>query len=186
MKTETLPPAEERAEMAEATRSDASPTAGKPTSARKRPVRRPTLPKPSLPPSGFFGAAPAPIPPSSASGSALAPECPNPPEQQAVLVKRAVVPATMAEALGLDGEIRASGYRLFLVGLLRDAGNPSDPVEVMLLEQMAVCHFRALQLQGQAGQAQGLEAIELYNAAAVRLTAEFRKTALALKEYRGT
>jgi hypothetical protein len=101
------------------------------------------------------------------------------------LVKRAVVPAMLAEALGLDGQVRAAGYRLFLNGLLRDAGDPSDPVVVMLLEQMAVCHLRALQLQGQAGQAKGLEAIELYNAAAARLTAEFRKTALALKEYRG-
>lgn len=118
-----------------------------------------------------------------------APEAPhrvttNPPERQASLVKRAVVPATMATALGLDGEIGPAGYRLFLDGLMRDAGDPTDPVEVMLLEQLALCHLRSMQLQGQAGGAKGLEAIELYNAAAARLTAEFRKTALALKEYR--
>lgn len=91
----------------------------------------------------------------------------------------------MATALGLDGQVAASGYRLYLDGLLRDAGGPTDPVVVMLLEQMAMCHLRSMQLQGQAGEAQGLEAIQLYNAAAARLTAEFRKTALALNEYRG-
>lgn len=90
----------------------------------------------------------------------------------------------MATALGLDGEIGPSGYRLFLDGLMRDAGDPTDPVEIMLLEQLALCHLRSMQLQGQAGGAKGLEAIELYNSAAARLTAEFRKTALALKEYR--
>jgi hypothetical protein len=90
----------------------------------------------------------------------------------------------MASALGLGEQVMAVGYRLYLDGLIRDAGNPTDPVEIMLLEQMALCHLRSLQLQSQAGEAKGLEAVELYNSAAARLTAEFRKTALALKEYR--
>jgi hypothetical protein len=155
----------------------------KPVMAKVRPAINPaTFATPPSPPS----LAPQPMP---ASVVEPAP-CPmpggsnNPPERQASLVKRAVVPATMATALGLDGEIGAAGYRLFLDGLIRDAGSPTDPVEIMLLEQMALCHLRSMQLQGQAGEAKGLEAIELYNSAAARLTAEFRKTALALKEYR--
>ena len=109
----------------------------------------------------------------------------NPPERQAVLVKRAVVPASMATALGLDNLVGAAGYRLYLDELLRDAGNPTDPVEIMLFEQMAFCHLQALQLHGEAAEAKGLEATELYLSAAARLTAETRKIALALKEYRG-
>ena len=108
----------------------------------------------------------------------------RPPEQQAIIAKRAIPPAALASAIGMDRYIEATGYRRFLDDLLKDAGNPTDPVEIMLLEQLAVCHLRAAQLQGHAGQAEGLEAVAVYNAAAARLTAEFRKTVLALKEYR--
>src|SRR5262249_35003500 len=48
-----------------------------------------------------------------------------------------------------------------------------------------LAHLRAGQLQAHAGMAEGLETVRLYNAAAARLLAEFRKTALALKCYRG-
>jgi len=108
----------------------------------------------------------------------------RPPEQQAALAKRAILPAALASAIGMDQYIESTGYRRYLDDLLKDAGNPTDPIEIMLLEQLAVCHLRAAQLHGHAGQAAGLEAVTAYNAAAARLTAEFRKTALALKEYR--
>jgi hypothetical protein len=62
--------------------------------------------------------------------------------------------------------------------------DPGDAVEVMMIEQLTLCHFRAAQLQAQAAEAKGLEAIQIYNIAAARLLAEFRKTALALQTYR--
>jgi hypothetical protein len=108
----------------------------------------------------------------------------RPPEQQAAVARRAILPAALASAIGMDRYVEATGYRRYLDDLLKDAGSPADPIVIMLIEQLAVCHLRAAQLQSQAGQAEGLEAIELYNAAAARLTAEFRKTALALKQYR--
>lgn len=106
-------------------------------------------------------------------------------EHQAAVAKVAIIPVAMAMAIGDGHRIEASGYRLYLNCLLKDAGNPTDPVEIMLLEQLAVCHFRAAQLHGDAGQAEGMEAIEVFNAAAARCTAEVRKIALTLKEYRG-
>ena len=68
--------------------------------------------------------------------------------------------------------------------LVRESGNPSDPVEIMLLEQTAMCHIFSMKLQSKASGAEGTEAIELYLSGAARLSSEFRKTALALKEYR--
>jgi hypothetical protein len=97
---------------------------------------------------------------------------------------KSLMPSMLATALGMDHHFTAAGYRAFLDRVRKDAGNPTDPVEVMLLEQLVMAHYRAAQLQASAGQAQGLEAVRLYNAAAARLLAEFRLTALALKEYR--
>jgi hypothetical protein len=170
-------------------------------SAKKRPTRAPTKrtttpkaatrkPRPHHVGPTFKAGTPEPLPvPQPVAGPTPPPsEAPpgpaHPPERQAKLVERAVVPAAMASALGLDGQISAAGYRLFLDGLLRDAGNPSDPVAVMLLEQMVICHLRSVQLQAHAGEAKGFEAIELYASASARLMAEFRKSALAWKAYR--
>ena len=105
------------------------------------------------------------------------------PERQAAAARLAILPGTLANALGIS-DIGVRGYRLFLDELLRNAGNPTDPVEIMLLEQMAMCHFRAAVLQGQAAEAEGLASIAMYNAAAARLVGEFRKIVLVLNEYR--
>jgi len=100
------------------------------------------------------------------------------------VAKQAILPSALASAIGLDQQISASGFRRYLDNILKDAGNPTDPAEIMLIEQLTVCHLRSIILQSQAGQAEGLEAVEVYNAAAARFVAETRKTALALKEYR--
>jgi hypothetical protein len=67
--------------------------------------------------------------------------------------------------------------------LIRDSGNPTDPVELMMLEQIVMTHLHAAQLQGIAAGAEGQE-FEIYSAAAIRMLAEFRKSAVALATYR--
>jgi hypothetical protein len=131
-----------------------------------------------------FRSTPTPEP-SSTAPDPQKPSDLTPPEHQAIIAKRAILPAAMASAMRLERYIDSPGHSRFLDDILKDAGSPSDPVETMLLKQLALCHLRAAQLHGHAGQAVGLEAAALYNAAAARLTAEFRKTALALKRYRG-
>lgn len=107
------------------------------------------------------------------------------PAQQAYLVQQSILPAALATSLPLSEHlVSANGYRCLLNNVRRDAGNPTDPVEIMMLEQLTVCHFRAAVLHGDAQEAKGVELVSMYNAAAARLTAEFRKTALALKQYR--
>jgi hypothetical protein len=101
------------------------------------------------------------------------------------LLRKGVFASLMADALGFERVFDATAVRIFLEVLLRDAGNPSDPVEVMLLEQLTLAHFRIAQLHVAAGGAQGLEATKLLNGATSRLLGEFRRTCLALRAYRG-
>lgn len=105
-------------------------------------------------------------------------------EGQAEVIKNAAFPAAMASAVPIAKGVGAAGYRLFLDGLLRDAGNPTDPVERMLIEQLAMAHHRIGQLHAQAEQAQASEQAKVYLTAAARLTGEFRRLALAIRQYR--
>lgn len=115
---------------------------------------------------------------------AQASSTPIPADKQAGTIDKALFPSILAAALQMDKYFDVKGYRAFLDRIFAEAGSPTDPVEVMLLEQLVLAHLRAAQLQAHAGMAEGLEAVRLYNAAAARLLAEFRKTALALKSYR--
>jgi hypothetical protein len=103
---------------------------------------------------------------------------------QASVVKRGITPTALAMVLDMENMIGAAGCRVYLDDLVRESGNPSDPVEIMLLEQLAMCHQYSIQMQALSKKAEGIEAIELYLSGAARLSSEFRKTALALKEYR--
>jgi hypothetical protein len=89
--------------------------------------------------------------------------------------------ASMGTVLaGLD----VAGYRMFRDRLLVDYGNPTDPVEVMMLEQLALAHLNLGQLFGKASSANSVECASAYLAATTRLMGEFRRTALALPAYR--
>jgi hypothetical protein len=103
--------------------------------------------------------------------------------REAEILDRAVVPALMATALQLD-HVESTGYRVYLDRLRAAAGNPDDPIECMLLEQLTMAHFRIAQLHGGAGQSTGIEAQKILCAAAARLLGEFRRTALAIRVYR--
>lgn len=123
-------------------------------------------------------AMPSPAPPPSPKIATL------PAEQQADAIDRTLVPSMLATAMGMDEYFTVKGFRAYLDKIRKEAGDPTDPIEVMLLEQLVVAHLRAAQLQGDAGQAQGLEATRTLNNAAARLLGEFRQTALALQSYR--
>jgi hypothetical protein len=81
-------------------------------------------------------------------------------------------------------QIDNGAYRLYLAELLREAGNPSDPVERMLIEQLALAHHNAGRLLVKAASSQSLREASGYNASAARLMAEFRRSMLTLKKYR--
>lgn len=104
--------------------------------------------------------------------------------QQADVLKEGVFSALMASALGLDRFFDTSGFRVYLACVFEDLGDPADPIERMLIEQLCLAHFRTAQLHVGAGQAQGSEAVKIYNAVTARMLGEMRRTVLALKAYR--
>ena len=98
------------------------------------------------------------------------------------MVKHAFIAASMAVALGFKDQIDPRAWRLYLDQILQDAGQPTDPIKIMLLEQAAICHLQSLQLQGEAKLADDTSEAEICHAAAARYTAELRKIALTLKQ----
>jgi hypothetical protein len=105
--------------------------------------------------------------------------------QAAQVLREQMFAALMADALGYNDPFDGPAAQAYLQHLLEDAGHPRDPIERMMVEQLAVAHFRIVQLHVRAQKAHGVEAAKLYNAAAARLLGEFRRTALGLRAYRG-
>jgi hypothetical protein len=89
----------------------------------------------------------------------------------------------MASAFPALAQFSAAGFKVHLEQTLADLGNPTDPVERMLIEQLVLAHFRIAQLHVDAGYCKHAEGMKLYTAATARLLGEFRRTALALRAY---
>jgi hypothetical protein len=107
-------------------------------------------------------------------------------ERGALVVKEFTAPATLATLVGknLKGAVAPPAFKLYRDQLLRDSGQPTDAIEVMLIEQLMWAHHRIGDLHVQASTASSPETSEIYSTAAAKLMAEFRKTSLALREYR--
>lgn len=103
--------------------------------------------------------------------------------RQAEALRRGFIASCMAEAMGLNNTISVAGYQAHLDRLIKEAGDPKDPIEVMMIEQLVLAHFRIAALQVDAAQAKSTEATKILTAAAARLLGEFRRTALGLRVY---
>ena len=75
-------------------------------------------------------------------------------------------------------------YKLYRDHLLADCGSPTDPIEIMIIEQLALAHFNLGLLSCKAANAGKVEAVGVYSGAAARMMGEFRRSALALQAYR--
>lgn len=80
--------------------------------------------------------------------------------------------------------VDAPGAKVYFNSYLRDAGEPVDPVEKILLEQLLLAHHRLAQLHARAEGASGAEHLKILNGAASRLLSEVRRLALAIRQYR--
>jgi hypothetical protein len=90
--------------------------------------------------------------------------------------------AAAASVVGDTYDVPA--WKCYLDSFLEEAGNPSDPVERMLLEQLALAHHSLGRLHVWAGSRQSVAEAALVYAAIARLVGELRRTALTLKAYR--
>lgn len=104
--------------------------------------------------------------------------------QGAELLREAIFPSLMATALGFDRYVDVHGFKVFLSRLMTDLGNPTDPIERMLAEQLALMHFRVAALHASAGEAKSQDAVKVLNSACARLLGEFRRSCITLRALR--
>jgi hypothetical protein len=89
--------------------------------------------------------------------------------------------AAMANAFkGVD----AQAFKIYRDRLLADCGKPTDPIEIMIIEELSLAHFTLGVLMCKRNNITRYEATGIYSGAAARLMGEFRRSALALQAYR--
>lgn len=105
------------------------------------------------------------------------------PEEKAVQL-RDVVPAAYvyaATASLFPATVDVAGCQAYLRQLLREAGDPADPIARMMVEQLAMAHHAIGRLHVRAATRDGLTEVVAYHGMLARLMSEFRKTTLALQ-----
>jgi hypothetical protein len=103
--------------------------------------------------------------------------------REAVLARDFVIPAALSEIIGAE-RVSTLGAASYLTTIYPDGKTPTDPIEKILLEQLVMAHNRSALLNVRAHQAVNPEALAIYNSAAVKVGAEIRRTALAIRLYR--
>jgi hypothetical protein len=129
---------------------------------------------------------PNPPPPPGDRNRAEEPRPPtfsSPGEMEARAISELAIPARLKIILN-DLGFGELGVKTYLDALLKRAVSTTDPIEVMIIQQLALVHHRLAQLHQEASHAKTMEGIKVLNAAASRLTGEFRRTVLSLRAYR--
>lgn len=104
--------------------------------------------------------------------------------QRADAISKGFLPSCMAAACGLNGTFSPESFRGFVDQFLRDAGDPQDPIERVLVRQLVFADLRLSSLHAEAAEAKSAEVAKIYTAAAARLLAEIRRVAITIRDYR--
>ena len=106
--------------------------------------------------------------------------------QQAVNLKDVAGASQMyiAVSSSIAPDISTEAFKQYRSTLLQQAGSPTDPIEIMLIEQIALAHFHIGRLHLKSCSTAQAQLAVAFADAATRLTAEFRRSALALEDYR--
>lgn len=109
-----------------------------------------------------------------------------PPDERWAEHLRSTVPALFMHASMIKPfpDAGPTAFRKYRNRVLADSGNPQDPVERMLLDQLALANFNVGLLQCRAANAPDVADAGVYAQAAARLMGEFRRSALALQVFR--
>lgn len=94
------------------------------------------------------------------------------------------LPTALHAVLELRGVFKVAEAKRHVDQLVAQAKRTDDPIEAMMIEQLAVAHHRIATLHVRAAEAEDLAGTEAYTSAATRLLGEFRRLALALQTYR--
>jgi hypothetical protein len=80
--------------------------------------------------------------------------------------------------------IHAGGFKVYLDRILSEAGNPTDPLEVKLIQQLVCADFQIGTFMAKAANALSLQEVDSCTKVYVNTMAEFRRGLLALSELR--
>ena len=107
-------------------------------------------------------------------------------DRGAMVLKEMSASGVLAVVAGkhYKNNVHPASFKKYRDQILAEADNPRDPVEIMLVEQLLWAHHRIGDLHAASAMADSAEVAEVYNSAATRLMSEFRRTSLALREYR--
>lgn len=100
-------------------------------------------------------------------------------------IRDGFVAAHMATALAMGGQYDPADFQAYLESMKADLGDTADPIQAILIEQLAFAHLRLARLHVDATSAKSMEAHKILNAACSRLMGEIRRTALTLDVLRG-
>jgi hypothetical protein len=103
---------------------------------------------------------------------------------QAAVVENVYYPSMTLASLGLDENTSIIGMRLVLARFKEAAGNPSDPVERLLLDQLATAHFKIPALFARSEEATSIDFKALYLSAATKLLSTLGQLVTVLSTYR--
>ena len=137
--------------------------------------------------------APAQAPSASIAGRTFAPGSATPDplsadrqlsaQRQAWVAKNRWFALLLAKVLGI-GIVDIEGAAALVEEFIESAAQTDDPLERLLLQQVLMADYRLAALQCDAHEAKSPEHCRILNAAAVRLMAEIRRMALAIRQYR--
>jgi hypothetical protein len=94
-----------------------------------------------------------------------------------------LIPLTLSTMVG-EKTLGGAGAVEYFQTMLAEAGNPTDPVEAILFQQLLLSHHRLGVLYARADLCQTPEHLKILNGTANRLLGELRRLALAIEVYR--
>ena len=109
----------------------------------------------------------------------------NPARHFAGHLRETIMPLYLSAILGrVMPQIDLMAFKIYRNQFLFDCGNPTDPIECILIDQIVMAHLITGHLQVKGAHESSAESAGVYLGAAARLTGELRRTARALQVFR--
>jgi hypothetical protein len=106
--------------------------------------------------------------------------------RQAAVIENVYYSSMTLASLGLDENATVTAMRLVLARFKEAAGNPSDPVERQLLDQLATGHLKVAELFARSEETTNIGFKALYLSAATKLLATLGQLVSTLSGYRSS
>ncbi|MEX2216524.1 MAG: hypothetical protein WD768_20595 [Phycisphaeraceae bacterium] len=107
-------------------------------------------------------------------------------DRRVATMRKAVIPSIVAGAVKLEKHVSPTTIGAYMEDFAHRAGGIDDPIEEVIVRQIAQADLIIGQLLEQTTRAVNALAAQAYGSTACRLISEVRRLALALKKYRNS